>query len=164
VQEIFRAVEGAWDSILQLLSKIIIPDWNDVIGWLPLLVLLGLVGPILSLLMLAWLYHFITRPRFHVRVDDPEPVQAERGPDGYFTVPPNVPYCPREGLIYPARARRCSSCRQELVVRCPVDSTVRIAGEETCRSCGTKYVLGAGRASLVVRRTSEPPEGGAAVA
>ena len=164
MDDIRGGVEGAWTSILSTLERIIVPDWNDVMGWLPVLTVLGLVGPILTLLMLLWLHHLLTRPRFRVRTAEPEPIAAERDEDGYFVVPANVPYCPRDGLIYPATATRCDVCRQELVVRCPVDSTTRTAREQVCRACGTRYVLGAGTSALTVRRSGGPPEGGAAVA
>jgi len=49
-------------------------------------------------------------------------------------------------------------------VRCPIDQTTRPASQELCRVCGTRYVLGASRTGLTVRRSGRPPEGGAAVA
>ena len=79
-------------------------------------------------------------------------------------VPANVPYCSTDALLYPARARRCEVCGQELTVRCPVDDTLRPAGDPLCRTCGTKFVLGAASTALTVRRPAGPPEGGAAVA
>jgi hypothetical protein len=164
VDEISRAVGGAWSSFLSVLEKIIVPDWNDVMGWLPVLTVIGLVGPILTLLFLGWLIHFFRRPRFHVRTAEPAPVAAQRDENGYFVVAANVPYCPRDGLIYPPTATRCSVCRQELVVRCPVDDTTRVAAEQVCRACGTRYVLGAASTALTVQRSGGPPEGGAAVA
>jgi hypothetical protein len=39
-----------------------------------------------------------------------------------------------------------------------------VAGQQLCRTCGTRYQLGASMAPLVVRRRGRPPEGGAAVA
>lgn len=164
MRNIGNAVEGAWHEILGVLEKIIIPNWNDVIGWLPILVVIGLVGPILTLVFLLWAWDFMKRDRPRVRYAEPEPLVAERNADGYFVVAANVPYCPRDGMIYPPGAVVCRLCRRELVVRCPVDDTTRTAREELCRACGTRYVLGAGTKALTVRRRRGPPEGGAAVA
>jgi hypothetical protein len=165
VTDITRAIEGAWDQLLDLLAKIIIPDWNDVIGWLPTLMVIGVLGPILTLLFFYWAWVYMHNERPRIRYVEPEPVQAERNADGYFIVAANVPYCPRDGLIYPPQAVDCDVCRGELVVRCPVDETVRPAREEICRACGTRYVLGAVKTPLAVqRRRAGPPEGGAAAA
>ena len=160
-----RRVEEAWTAFLNLLQKIIVPDWSDWVAALPILVVLGILGPILTLLFFVWLHYVLfVRRRGRVRLDDPEPVMAERDESGFFVIPPNTPFCAREGLLYPPNARRCTSCRDELLVRCPVDSTTRVATQDLCRACGTKYVLGAAATALAVRRTGGPPEGGAAVA
>jgi hypothetical protein len=165
VSGIAEWADRTWTAILNFLQQIIVPDWNDWIGALPILVVLGLLGPILTLLFLLWLHHMIfVRRRGRVRYDDPAPVQAERDESGFFVIPPNVPFCAREGLLYAPTATRCDSCRDELVVRCPVDSTTRPATLQTCRACGTKYVLGATANALAVQRRSGPPEGGAAIA
>ena len=162
---IAQSADRAWTGFLGFLERIIVPDWSDWIAALPILVLLGLLGPILTLVFLLWLHHMIfVRRRGRVRYDDPVPVQAERDESGFFVIPANVPFCAREGLLYPATATRCDSCRDVLVVRCPVDSTTRAATVQTCRACGTKYVLGATANALAVQRRSGPPVGGAAIA
>ncbi|MDP8905654.1 MAG: hypothetical protein M3N29_10175 [Chloroflexota bacterium] len=158
---------GAGDAgtvFLDWLSGILIPDWNALIGLLPILVILGVTGPILSLLALYWFYHAIIDRRGRVRLEEPEPVAAPVGDDGLPIFPANVPYCPRHALIYPPTDRRCSIDGEELTVRCPVDETPRVASQELCRVCGTRYQLGASVAAVAVRRTRRPPEGGAAVA
>jgi hypothetical protein len=165
VSGIAETVERAWTGVLGFLEKIIVPDWSDWIAALPILTVLGLLGPILTLVFLLWVHHMLfVRRRGRVRYDDPTPVQAERDASGFFVIPPNVPFCAREGLLYPPKATRCDSCRDELLVRCPVDSTTRPATVDTCRACGTKYVLGATSSALAVQRPSGPPEGGAAIA
>ncbi|HEX5466328.1 MAG TPA: hypothetical protein VFW92_06600 [Candidatus Limnocylindrales bacterium] len=157
-------VGGAWDQILTILQNIIVPDWNDWIAMLPIAVIVGVLGPILTLIALGWFHHLMTRRRGRVRLAEPAPRPAPLGPDGSPQVPANVPYCSTDGLLYPARARSCEVCGQELSVRCPVDDTLRPASDPLCRTCGTKYVLGAAATALTVRRPSGPPEGGAAVA
>jgi hypothetical protein len=165
VSEIARWADQTWTAILSLLEKVIVPDWNDWVNAIPILVVLGLLGPMLTLLFLAWLYYMVfVRRRGRVRTADPEPAVAERDEAGFWIIPPNTPFCAREGLLYPPNARRCVSCRNELMVRCPVDSTTRVASQDICRACGTKYVLGAVSTAVTIKRRSGPPEGGAAVA
>jgi hypothetical protein len=153
-----------WTAFLQWLQTIIVPDWNGLIGLLPLLLIFGLVAPVLSLLVLYWLYVRLSTHRGRVRIDEPEPVPAPIGADGLPIYPANQPYCPTHAVIYPATTRVCAIDGEELQVRCPVDGTVRVAAQQVCRTCGTRYQLGASLAPVVVRRRGTPPAGGAAVA
>ncbi len=156
-------VDG-WTQILDTLERLIVPNWSDWIALLPLLLLIGVLGPILSLLALAWLHHSLTRRRFRVRYTEPEPVAGLLDEDGTLIVGPNTPYCARHALIYPPTVTTCDVDHEELTVRCPVDETPRTARQQVCRTCGTRYVLGASQSALTVRRTGRPPQGGAAVA
>jgi hypothetical protein len=131
---------------------------------LPIAVLVGLVGPILTIVFLYWTYQQAKRPRFRVRSTETAPMPVPRGDAGLAIVPANVPYCSRDGLLHAARATTCTTCRDELSVRCPVDQTLRPVSQQTCSACGTRYVLGASDTALAVRRQGHPPEGGAAVA
>ncbi len=153
-----------WTGFLEWLETIIIPDWGGLISLLPILLILGVVGPGLSLLALYWFYHRVTRRRGRVRIGDPEPTRARVGEDGNAVYPPNTPYCPHHQLVFPATARTCDVDREELLVRCPVDDMTRFASQDLCRVCGTRYQLGASLAPVVVRRSGRPPEGGAAIA
>jgi hypothetical protein len=160
-----HGLEQLFQGFLDLLSKIILPDWNDLIkGILPMAVFLGVVGPILSLVFLYWLYSWARRPRFRVRSGDATPRPVPRDDAGLALIPANVPYCARDGLLHPPRATNCSTCGDELSVRCPVDETLRPVSQQTCSACGTRYVLGASDVALAVQRHGGPPEGGAAVA
>ena len=154
----------AWTSFLDFLSTIITPNWEELIGLLPLFVMLGLTGPILSLLVLYHLYHFVKRRRGRVHLAEPEPMPAPLDANGLPVAPPNVPFCSRHGLIYPLKAKSCELDKEELSVRCPIDDTIRVASQQLCRACGTKYVLGTSSTALTVRRVGRPPEGGAAAA
>lgn len=153
-----------WTAFLEWLQSIIIPDWNGLIQLLPILLIVGLIGPILSLLAAYWIYVRLRTRRGHVRTAEPEPVAARMDDQGNPVFPPNTPYCPTHALLYPQTAKRCEIDGTELLVRCPVDDNVRVAGQELCRVCGTRYQLGASAAPVVVRRQGRPPEGGAAVA
>ena len=158
------AADDAWGKILEFLQGLIIPDWNGLILLLPILVILGITGPILSLLLVYWIYHFFIDRGGRVSIGEPEAEPAQRLADGTPVFPPNVPYCVEHGLIFPPTAKSCTVDNDELTVRCPVDDTVRTATQNTCRTCGTKYTLGAAVSPVVVRRRNQPPEGGAAIA
>jgi hypothetical protein len=153
-----------WTAFLEWLQTILVPDWNGLIELLPILLILGVVGPGLSLLALYWLYITFSSKRGKVKVDDPTPEPAQRAADGTAIYPPNVPYCQTHELLYPASFRNCEIDREELLVRCPVDDSVRVAGQQLCRTCGTRYELGASLAPIVVKRRGTPPAGGAAIA
>ncbi len=150
--------------LLELLEALLIPDWTDLMGLVPILLILGLLGPVLTLLVLYWLYMRISSRRGRVRTDDPEPLAAPTDANGNATYPPNIPYCQRHALLYPPTMRRCEIDGEELLVRCPVDGMIRVASQQVCRACGTRYELGASLAPVVVRRHGRPPDGGAAIA
>jgi hypothetical protein len=153
-----------WTAFLDWLSTILIPDWNGLINLLPILLILGVVGPGLTLLFLMWSYDLLKRRRGKVKTAEPEPIAAELAADGSYVYPANQPYCPTHRLIYPPQERVCLIDGAELMVRCPVDESVRAASQQLCRTCGTRYELGASLAPLVVTRRGQPPAGGAAVA
>jgi hypothetical protein len=156
--------QDPWSAFLDWLSTILIPDWGGLIDLLPVLLILGLVGPALSFLGLYWFYNIARSRRGKVGADEPEPVMATQLDDGTYSYPPNQPYCSTHHLIYPPQMRECPIDGEELLVRCPVDESVRVAGQALCRTCGTRYELGASLTPLVVRRKGRPPAGGAAVA
>jgi hypothetical protein len=165
VNDIAAGFGNVLDSLLELTSFFILPDWNDVIQhMLPAAVVLMVLGPVVTLLVLYWLYQWLHMPRFRVRPAEIDAVPVPRDDQGEPVVPASVPFCSFDGLLYPARETRCRECRQELSVRCPVDDTLRSASEQTCAACGTRYVLGASETGVAVQRRSGPPAGGAAIA
>jgi hypothetical protein len=153
----------AWTQILDALNKIVSPDWGTVIAVLPILGIIGLLGPVLTLLALAWFRYMLIRKRGHVRLAEVVVRAAERDATGAPIVPASVPYCPRDALLYGPRETRCRSCHEGLLVRCPVDGTVRVATRQVCASCGTRYVLGS-LPALTAPPSAGPPAGGAAAA
>jgi hypothetical protein len=165
VDDLKTGLEGLFQTFIDLTSKLVLPDWNDVVTLLlPIAVFFGLVAPILTILVLYWAYQTAKRPPFRVRTLGIEAVTVPRDEAGQPVVPANVPYCSRDGLLFPPRTAKCSACGDDLTVRCPVDGTLRTARLETCSACGTRYILGASDTALAVRRSSGPPRGGAAVA
>jgi hypothetical protein len=66
-----------------------------------------------------------------------------RAADGAIDVPRGVPYCPNDGLRYPAGARFCTQCEADLLASCSnCGATIR-AADESCYRCGTHATLAA---------------------
>ena len=102
MNEIQAGLESFFNELLELTSFFILPNWNDVIQhMLPAAVVLFLVGPILTLLVLYWLYQWVHMPRFHVRPAEVVPVPVPRDEAGQPVIPASVPYCSFDGLLYP---------------------------------------------------------------
>ena len=153
-----------WTAFLDWLTTVLVPDWGELIALLPYVVAATIVGPLLTLLVLMWAWHLLTRRRGRVRRAEVQPEPALRLADGTVQFPPNVPYCEEHALIYPPRARLCEIDRADLMVACPVDGSVRAADIETCAACGTRFRLGASSSPIVVVSADGPPAGGAAIA
>jgi hypothetical protein len=153
-------ISHVWSDFLGFISKLVIPDWSAVIALLPLLVLIGILGPLLSLAVLAWLGYGITRPRVKVRYDEGTKV-APRDHLGRPIVPAGEPYCPNDGLIYPMGTQRCDVDRTTLLIRCPKCDVVRTAGIAACGNCGLRLDL---QPRAMIVSTDGPPPGGAALA
>lgn len=154
-----EALQQAWHAILAALSGIIIPDWGALIGLLPIFLLIGVVGPLISLLLLGWFIYVVRAPRAKLAIVE-GPVLADT-PSGEADYPSGEPYCPNDSLIYPSGATRCDVCRRELLVRCPKCEAGRHARIDTCGNCGLVLKIeNRGRAL----RPAGPPPGGAAAA
>ena len=153
-------ISRLWSDFLGFVSKLVIPDWAGLIQLLPVFVVILIVGPLLSLAVLAWLGYGITRPRVKIRYSEGTKI-APRDHLGRPIVPAGEPYCPRDGLIYPTGTLRCDVDRTDLLLRCPKCDVVRTAGIAACGNCGLKLDL-APRAMII--STDGPPPGGAAIA
>lgn len=155
-------LQQIWNSILDVTSLFVLPDWGALIGLLPLALLILLLGPILSILAIVWVIYFIRKPRARLKLIEgpyPAPLDAEGQP----VYPSGEPYCARDGLVYASGRTTCDRCRDELVVDCPKCGIARQARIETCPSCG--LVLRIERdAELRALRPAGPPPGGAAAA
>lgn len=151
-----------WNQILDFTAPFVIPDWGALIGLLPLALLVLLLGPLLSLMALAWLVYLIRKPRAKLAiVEGPRPAPLDE--DGHPMYPTGRPYCARDGLIYPSGSTECSTCREELVVTCPKCGIGRQARIQTCANCG--LILQMDRnAELRAVVPAGPPPGGAAAA
>ena len=102
-------ISKLWSDFLGFLSTIIIPDWSGLIALLPVFVLIGVVGPLLTLGILGWLGFEVTKPRAKVRYDEGTKV-APLDYLGQPIFPAGEPYCPTDGLIFASGTVRCGPC------------------------------------------------------
>ncbi len=154
-------LDQIWTQILDVLSLFIMPDWGSVIGLIPILVVLGLVGPFLTFLALGTLIYLVRKPRVKMTYQE-GPRAAEIGPGGDPVFPVGLPYCRRDALVYPSATQRCEVCKDELAVTCPMCGLGRSGLIDTCSNCG--LVLKVKTGEVTVRTTTGPKPGGAAVA
>jgi hypothetical protein len=152
-------LERLWNQLLDITAVFVSPDWSDPVSWIPLLLLVGVVGPILTLLVLAWAWYGIRRPRTRVAFEEARR-PAALDADGRPIYPAGEPYSPLERMIYEPGATRSAS-GDDLVVSCPKCGLVRSAGSPTCGNCGLTFTLRPTTRSL---RPAGPPPGGAAAA
>ena len=154
-------LNSIWSQILQVTSLFVIPDWGQVIGALPVVVVLGLVAPFLTFLALGTVIYMARKPRVKVRFEE-GPRVAEIGADAQPIFPIGLPHCRRDGLVYPSGTLRCERCHDDLAVVCPMCSLGRSALIDTCSNCG--LVLKVRSRAVAVRASVGPRPGGAAVA
>jgi hypothetical protein len=148
-----------WTGIIAFLSKVITPDWGSLIGLIPVLLVIGVVGPLVTLLALAWLRYGIVRPRTKTAFADarrPVPVDEAGNP----VYPAGEPYSTAERMVYEPGATRSAS-GDDLLVACPKCGLVRAAASDTCGNCGLSFTLKPTTRSL---RPAAPPPGGASAA
>ena len=154
-------LESIWKQILKITAVFVTPNWSDVVGWLPLLLLVGAVGPLLTLVVLFWVYYQFRKPRVRYVYAEPSRT-APRDEKGDPVYPTGEPHCPRDGRIYTSGVTRCTVCGDRLQVICPKCHVIRDAVDDTCGNCGLSFTLKP--VLRTARRTSGPPPGGAAIA
>ena len=147
-----------WTQILDFISKLVSPDWTALINLLPLFVVLGVLGPLLSLMAAVWAWYFVFKPRTHVRLEE-GPRLAPLDEAGNPIFPVGEPYCLQDRLIYPFGATRCREDGSDLLVICPMCGVGREAAISTCGNCG--LVLKVQPRARVVRSAGPPPCGAA---
>lgn len=156
---IIDTLNQVWTDLLAFSGIFVTPDWGGLIVMLPVFLVIGLVGPILMLLALAWVVYAIRKPHPKVAFADPRRAAPLDGA-GNPVFPTGEPYSPGEQMIYEAGLTR-SPAGDALVVACPKCSLVRPATEDTCGNCGLTFHLKPTTRSL---RPAGPPSGGAAAA
>jgi hypothetical protein len=160
VAGITDSIANLWNQILDLLSKLVIPDWGSLIGLLPIFLVIGVLGPLVSLLALVWFVYVVRKPRTHVGfVEGPRaaPLDAEGEP----VFPSGEPYCLRHAVIHPPGTTRCPEDGEPLSVICPKCGLGRSADIGTCGNCGLVLKVVPRARAL---RPAGPPPGGAAAA
>lgn len=158
---VIEALDGFWNTILDITEMFVIPNWSDVIGLLPLLIFLGVVGPLLTFTVLGIFVYQVTRPRAKLTVEE-GPQVARAGADGQPIFPPGLPFCRTHRLIYPTGTVRCDRGGEALSVICPMCGLGRPAGIDTCPNCG--LVLKVKARPVPLGSKVGPKPGGAAVA
>ncbi len=118
--------------------------------------MLGLVAPFLTFLALGTVIYLVRKPRVSVAFEE-GPRAAEIGPGGEPVFPVGLPYCRRDGLVYPSGTHRCETCHDQLAVICPMCGLGRSALIDTCSNCG--LVLKVKPRSMVVARSTGPKPG-----
>jgi hypothetical protein len=156
---IIDTLEQAWNTLIEFTSHLVVPDWGALVNLLPIFLIVGVVGPIVSLLLLAWFIYLVRKPRLKVSYADPRRMAA-LDDDGNPVYPVGEPYSPRERMIYEPGATRSES-GEDLLVACPKCGLVRRAVDDTCGNCGLSFTLKPTTRSV---RRAGPPSGGAAVA
>jgi hypothetical protein len=154
-------LDQIWTHILDVMSIFVMPDWGMLIALLPVLIVIGLLGPFLTGLTLGTLIYLVRKPRVKV-VYTEGPRVAEIGPGGEPVFPVGLPHCRRDALVYTSGTLRCERCHDELAVICPMCGLGRSALIDTCANCG--LVLQVKTRAVAVRTTAGPKPGGAAVA
>ena len=157
---IIETLNQWWTSLLNFSATFVTPDWGQLIGLLPILLLIGVVGPLLSLLVLFWLRYGLVRPRLRTAFRDPRRA-ARLDAEGHPIFPTGEPYSPTERMVYEPGATRSAS-GETLLVACPKCSLVRPAADDTCGNCGLSFTLKPTTRSA--GRVAAPPPGGAAAA
>ena len=156
----FDAIGQLFQSVIDFLTPILIPDWKALVDLLPIFLLLGVVGPILRLLGLGWFIYFVSKPRSRIPYTPPAPRPAEIV-DGEPYYPAGEPYCGFDRLVYPFGETRCERCTRDLAVICPKCGTGRAAFIDTCGTCGLVLKI---QRTVPALRPVGPPPGGAAAA
>jgi len=157
---VFDAIGQLFQGFITFLTPILIPDWKALIDLLPIFLLIGVVGPILTLLGLGWFVYVVSKPRSRIPYVEPQPRPAELV-DGKPVYPSGEPYCAFDQLVLPPGTTRCPTCGRDAAVVCPKCGTGRPAYLDTCGTCG--LVLKIDR-TVPALRPAGPPPGGAAAA
>ena len=159
---IVDGLDAIWTQILDILSLFVLPDWGALIALLPLFIFLGVVGPLVTALMLGTLVYQARKPRVKVAFEEEGPRRAEIGAGGEPIFPVGLPYCRRHKLIYPSGSVLCERGKEDLAVICPMCGVGRSASVDTCTNCG--LILKVEPRAVALRTAAGPKPGGAAVA
>jgi hypothetical protein len=83
------------DALLEFTSKLVVPDWGALVDLMPIFLLIGVVGPISSLLVSRWFIYFVRKPRLPRRVAETR--RPRRWTRPATRLPAGEPYSPASG-------------------------------------------------------------------
>ena len=148
-----------WSNFIAFTAQFVIPDWGQLIGLLPMFLIIGVVGPLLTIIILFWVRYWILKPRVSAGYADTRRLAAI-GDDGQPIFPAGEPYSLGERMIYESGATRSES-GEDLLVACPKCGLVRSAAIDTCGNCGLSFTITP--PPRTIRPAAPPPGGRAAV-
>ena len=148
-------INQLWTQALGLIAKVVSPDWGSLVGLLPLFLLVGVIGPLVTILALLWMYYFVRRPRTRVRFVEGPRLAAIAG-DGLPLFPPGEPYDVRTGLIDPPGTTQ-NDAGELLSVICPMCGVGRSADVTTCGNCGLVLKVEAAQVARSPLQPAGPP-------
>jgi hypothetical protein len=152
------SIQQAWTGFLDLVAKVVNPDWGALVALIPLA-----VAPLVALLVIAllgrWTIFGLLRPRAKVRHVEGARAMALDA-DGRPAPPAGAPFSLRERLVYPFGTARTDD-GEDLAVICPMCRVERPAQISTCGNCGLVLSV---RRGIEIARPAGPPPGGAAIA
>jgi hypothetical protein len=156
---VLEQLQQMWSSFIEFTSQFVIPDWGQLIGLLPVFLIIGVVGPLLTIIILFWVRYWILKPRVSAGYADTRRLAAI-GDDGQPIFPAGEPYSLSERMIYESGATRSES-GEDLLVACPKCGLVRSAAIDTCGNCGLSFTITP--PTRTIRPAAPPPGGRAAV-
>ena len=154
-------LNGLWNTILDITKMFVIPDWNSVVGLLPLLIFLGVVGPLLTFTLLGVLVYQAARPRTKVRVETGAQRAADRRRRA-ADLSTGAAVLPRRSTDLPLGNASLRSRRERAGGDLPDVRPRSTAAIDTCPNCG--LVLKVKPRPVAIGPASGPKAGGAAAA
>ncbi len=156
---ILDQINQLWNDLIAFTGQFLVPDWEALVDLLPVFLLIGVVGPILTLLVIFWMRYGILKPRVKAGYAEPRRLAALDA-DGTPVFPTGEPYSLVERMIYEPGTTRSDS-GDALLVACPKCGLVRTAEIDACGNCGLSFTITP--PTRTIRPAAPPPGGRAAV-
>ena len=110
-------------------------NFGTVLGTTFPFLMLGLVG--LYVLWLVVGYLRVSQVGRDERREGRHAIALSSGDHARLEAPPGLPYCPVDGLQFPAGARFCTQCERDLQLDCASCGATLTAADASCYRCGT---------------------------
>ena len=146
----FDAIGRIFQGVIDFLTPILIPDWRALIDLLPVFLLIGVVGPLLTLLVLGWFVYFVGKPRSRIPYAQPEP-----RPRGSSTAPRSTRPASRTAPSTSSSSRPARRAAPSAAATSR--SSARSAAPAGRRSSTRAARAGSSCASIGPSRRSDPP-------